>query len=248
MFTIQVQHVSKTFKNKNTSLKVLRDLSLDVKKGDFVSIIGPSGCGKSTLFSLICGLDTPDKGTLLVAGEVPSLTAGKVSFMPQQDLLLPWRTVLDNVCLGCEIAGLPKKQNKEKALGLLPLFGLAGFEDRYPAELSGGMKQRAALLRTILPGKEVLLLDEPFGALDALTRLRMQQWLLEVWSTFRQTVLFITHDIDEGIYLSDRVVVMSSRPGTVLLELNIDLPRPRTPELLTTAGYGKIKRTILQCL
>jgi len=248
MLIIQVQNVSKTYKSKTAILNVLENLSLEVNKGDFVSIIGPSGCGKSTLFSLICGLDVPEKGAISVEGEVPSLTAGKVSYMPQQDLLLSWRNVLDNVCLGCEIAGMPKKQAQEKAKSLLPLFGLAGFEERYPAELSGGMRQRAALLRTMLPGKEVLLLDEPFGALDAITRLRMQQWLLEVWSTFRKTVLFITHDIDEGIYLSDRVLVLSPRPGTVILEQKIDLPRPRTQVLLTTESYGKIKRTILQCL
>jgi len=174
--------------------------------------------------------------------------AGRVGYMPQRDLLLPWRSVLDNAILGPEIAGQSRAAAREEARELLPLFGLAGFADAYPAVLSGGMRQRAALLRTFLCHQDVMLLDEPFGALDALTRAELQGWLLEVWARFRHTVLFITHDVDEATFLSDRVVVLTPRPARVRLELVVPLPRPRTRDLVVTDAFVHVKEELLRAL
>jgi len=206
---------------------VLQDVSLSAAREEFVTLIGPSGSGKSTLLNIICGLMQPDEGEVLLHGETIAERIGRVGYMPQRDLLLPWRSVLDNVLLGPEVMGRDMAQARREALDLLPLFGLNGFEGHYPATLSGGMRQRAALLRTFLCHQEIVLLDEPFGALDALTRRTMRRWLVEVWARFRQAVILVTHDVDEAIYLSDRVYVFSERPGRILDEVPIDLPRPR---------------------
>jgi len=171
-----------------------------------------------------------------------------VSYMPQKDLLLPWRTVLDNVVLARRATREDSRAVKKEAMELMPLFGLSGFENSYPAELSGGMRQRAALMRTVLARRRVLLLDEPFGALDAITRNRMQQWLLQVWDNFRQAVLFVTHDIDEAIFLADRVYVLTPRPARVCLHLDIDLPRPRQVEMVTTERFLALKKQIMRAL
>jgi ABC-type nitrate/sulfonate/bicarbonate transport system ATPase subunit len=165
--------------------------------------------------------------------------------MPQKDLLMPWRTVLDNVTLGMEMAGTPRRKARERAREELPRFGLAGFEDRWPGNLSGGMRQRAALLRTFLAGREVMLLDEPFGALDALTRQGMQEWLLDLWTADRKTIVFVTHDVDEAVYLSDTVHVMSGRPGRIQLSLKIDLPRPRSFEMTLSPEFLSHKEKLL---
>ncbi|MCF7549735.1 ABC transporter ATP-binding protein [Pseudonocardia sp. WMMC193] len=199
-------------------LRVLDGVSFDVAPGEFVSILGPSGSGKSTLFQVLAGLLEPDAGRVEAASS---------AYMPQKDLLFPWRTVLDNTTLGLEVAGMPRRAARAKAGALFEPFGLSGFEHSRPDELSGGMRQRAALLRTVVQDRDVLLLDEPFGALDSLTRTAMQEWLDEMRARFGWTVLLITHDVREAVYLSDRVLVLSPRPARVVHERPIDLPHPR---------------------
>lgn len=222
-----LQNISKTFNENNTVLPVIDDISFGVQPGGFVTMIGPSGSGKSTVFNLITGLIEPDEGEIVLDGRVINGQTGLVGYMPQRDLLLPWRNVLDNVTLGPEIAHKSRTAARERARELLPLFGLEGFADAYPATLSGGMRQRAALLRTFLAERDVILLDEPFGALDALTRRDLQDWLLDMWAQFKPTILFITHDVREAVLLGDRVLVFSARPGRIKQEIVPDLPRPR---------------------
>ncbi len=223
---LSLQHISKTF-NGERPVQALADVSFSVAQGEFVSLIGQSGSGKSTLCNLIAGLIVPDAGEIRLNGALINGQTGHVGYMPQRDLLMPWRTVLQNVTLGAEIRRLPLEQARERARALLPLFGLEGFADAYPRQLSGGMRQRAALLRTFLLERPLLLLDEPFGALDALTRREMQNWLLTVWLQLQPTVLFITHDVREAALLSDRVLVLSARPGRLIADVPIGLPRPR---------------------
>lgn len=244
---IELRGVDKTF----GPVKALAGLSARVGRGEFVTVVGPSGCGKSTLFNIVAGLEEPDPGGAL-RFEGRSCHAadllGRVSFMPQRDLLLPWRTVIDNAILALEIEGRPRKEARAEAMRMLPEFGLAGFEGQYPHQLSGGMRQRVALMRTFLFERDLMLLDEPFGALDALTRTLMQRWLLDVWQRHRRTILFITHDVDEAIFLGDRVLVMTARPGAVKLEQRIDLPRPRRPDLVTAPEFIRLKRTLLEAI
>jgi ABC-type nitrate/sulfonate/bicarbonate transport system ATPase subunit len=223
---LALERVSKTFFDSAVTPAV-GDLSFTASPGEFITIIGPSGSGKSTIFNLITGLLKPDSGQILLDGDVINGHTGLVGYMPQRDLLLPWRTVLGNVILGPEIAHQPLDRAKQRALELLPMFGLEAFANAYPATLSGGMRQRAALLRTFLTDRSVMLLDEPFGALDALTRRELQMWLLQVWAQFQSTILFITHDVREAILLGDRVLVFSPRPGRIKQEIVVDLPRPR---------------------
>ena len=234
---------------------VLAGVDLAVEPGEFVSIIGPSGCGKSTLLNIVAGLDRPDSGSVsLRAGDggqdEESLgdRLGRVGYMQQKDLLLPWRTVLDNAILGLELRGVPKRQARKQALELTESFGLKGFEDQYPFALSGGMRQRTAFLRTMLLGQEMVLLDEPFGALDALTRIQMQEWLLTLWDTMNSTIILITHDVDEAILVSDRVYVLTSRPGKVKMVLDVDLPRPRNFESVTSPAFTSLKAKLLAAL
>lgn len=231
-----------------TRVLALEGVSIDIPSGAFVSIVGPSGCGKSTLFNIIAGLDRPSAGQVLLDGEERTGQQGMVGYMLQKDLLLPWRTVLGNVVLGLEIAGVGRRQRESLARRFVEHYGLAGFENRYPGELSGGMRQRAALLRTILFNREVVLLDEPFGALDALTRAQMQEWLLDLWDDLGKTVLFVTHDIDEAIYLSDIVYVMSPRPGRIVHTLTVDLVRPRKPAVVTSSEFTRLKEVALNML
>lgn len=245
---IEVSQVSKAFHVNGQRMDTLRNLSLWAAQGEFVTLIGPSGCGKSTLFNVICGLLEPDTGQVWLDGALAAVRTGRVGYMPQKDLLLPWRKVLDNVILGSEIAGNDLDTARQEARALLPLFGLAGFADAYPATLSGGMRQRAALLRTFLTHQDVLLLDEPFGALDAITRMELQDWLLQVWSRLRKTVLFITHDVEEAIFLSDRVYVLTPRPARIVLELSIPLPRPRSRDMVLTEAFARVKKELLQAL
>jgi ABC-type nitrate/sulfonate/bicarbonate transport system ATPase subunit len=229
-------------------LPVLDGVAFDVAPGEFVSVIGPSGCGKSTLFNVIAGLDRPDGGRVLVDGADATGRVDPFAYMPQQDLLFPWRTVLDNTTLGLEVAGVARAAARERARRLFEPFGLAGFERAHPAELSGGMRQRAALLRTVVQDRAVLLLDEPFGALDSMTRTDMQTWLAGMRAQFDWTVLLITHDIREAVFLSDRVVVLAPRPTRVRCELTIDLPRPRHPALLTSPRATALERALLAAL
>lgn len=239
-------HLVKTFGQGNRSVEALHDVSFDVRSGEFIAIIGPSGCGKSTLFNMLSGLERPDAGTVELDGRDITGQVGLVGYMPQKDLLMPWRTVLDNTILGLELAGTSKARARIEALQWFPRFGLEGFERVYPAALSGGMRQRAALLRTFLAEREVLLLDEPFGALDAITRADMQQWLLGIWETFTRTIVLVTHDVDEAIFLADRIYVMSPRPGTMRAVLDVSIARPRNyTEVVTSSPFNDLKHEVL---
>jgi len=245
---IRLQSISKRFVAGKATVPALENVNLSLNSGDFVTLVGPSGCGKSTLFNILVGLVSPDPGgELHIDGKlVPAdHLLGRVAFMPQRDMLMPWRTVLDNAILAAEIDGVPRATARERAFASLDRFGLQGFERHHPGQLSGGMRQRVALMRTFMFDREIMLLDEPFGALDALTRAMMQRWLLEVWEGAKRTVLFITHDIDEAIFLGDRVLVMSARPGHIKRELTVPLPRPRSPEVITSPPFVELKRTLL---
>src|SRR2546425_2633330 len=245
---VELVNVWKRFGKAPAQTVAVSGVDLKIAEGEFVTLVGPSGCGKSTLFNMIAGLLPPDDdGSLLLRGspQRDGQLLGKVSFMPQRDLLFPWRTVLDNAILALEVEGVPRKQARERAAAMLPEFGLKGFADHYPHQLSGGMRQRVALMRTFLFERDLLLLDEPFGALDALTRTRMQHWLLDIWARHRRTVLFITHDVDEAIVLGDRVLVMTARPGTIKSETRVDLPRPRDPAIVTSPEFMNLKRRLL---
>lgn len=225
---------------------VLNQVSLRVPKGQFVSIIGPSGCGKSTLFQVIGGLIQPDEGRVWIDGEDTTGKKGRISYMPQQPALFPWRTIEDNVILPLEIAGRPKAEAREEARAWLDKVGLKGYEQALPAVLSGGMQQRVAFLRALLSPQELICLDEPFSALDALTRMDMQRWLLEIWEGSRRTVLFITHNIEEALLLSDAVYLFSSRPAQVLERVNVAFPRPRQETLLTEPAFLELKQAIYE--
>lgn len=223
-------------------------ISLQVDKGEFVSIVGPSGCGKSTLFNLISGLERPDQGEVLLDGVDITGERGHVSYMMQKDLLFPWRTILENCILGQEIQGIPPMEAREKARGLLAEFNLSAYEKSFPHVLSGGMRQKVAFLRTMLANKEILLLDEPFGALDAYTKSEMHDWLMSIWHKYRPTILFITHDVEEALFLSDRIYVLSARPARVKLSLAVGLARPRFRKLLVSDEFVLLKKRLLQAL
>ena len=245
---LELVNVWKRFGDGQAQTVAVSGVDLRIAKSEFVTLVGPSGCGKSTLFNMIAGLLPPDDDGSLLFGGTPQRDGqllGKVSFMPQRDLLFPWRTVLDNAILALEVEGVPRKEARDRARAMLPEFGLTGFADHYPHQLSGGMRQRVALMRTFLFERDLLLLDEPFGALDALTRSRMQHWLLEIWARHRRTVLFITHDIDEAIVLGDKVLVMTARPGTVKSETVVDLPRPRDPSIVLSPEFIGLKQRLL---
>jgi len=244
---LEMRGISKTFGR----VTALGGLELSVPAGEFVTVVGPSGCGKSTLFNMVAGLDEPDDGGIMRfkgRGCHAAELLGRVAFMPQRDLLLPWRNVIDNAILAREIEGGDRRSIRAEALRMMPEFGLAGFETQYPHQLSGGMRQRVALMRTFMFERELMLLDEPFGALDALTRTMMQRWLLDVWERHRRTILFITHDVDEAIFLGDRVLVMTARPGRVKLERRVDLPRPRSADLVLSPEFIALKRDILSAI
>lgn len=228
---------------------LFHNLSFDIREGEFVSLLAPSGIGKTTLFRLLAGLLTPLDGTIrLGSNEAYGSRTGRIGYMPQRDSLMPWRSVLDNAALGLELAGTAKREARRQVLELLPAFGLEGTENKRPHELSGGMRQRVSFLRSLLGGGDLLLLDEPFSALDAMTRVSMQEWLLQVWEEHRKTILFITHDIDEALLLSDRVLVAKESPVSVLHELTISLPRPRTYETVLDSSFAGLKRQALELL
>ena len=212
MTEVELTDVSHHFENT----EVLRDISFRVESGAFVTLIGPSGCGKSTLLQIVAGLIQPTNGTIHFNHQPTTHRLGKTGYMPQADTLFPWRTVLNNVVLGAEIQGQSVRSAKQRARQLLPLFGLEGYAHAFPAQLSGGMRQRAAFLRTFMIETDIILLDEPFGALDALTRMEMQRWLLDIWQHFGYTIVFVTHDIREAVVLSDRIIVLSPRPGQII--------------------------------
>jgi NitT/TauT family transport system ATP-binding protein len=246
---IQARDISLTFRPKNRdAVTALQNLSLEVAKGEFVSIVGPSGCGKSTLLNILLGLIRPDTGHMELNGRRINGPGQDRAMVFQEFGLLPWRTVLANVELGLELKGVDASVRRRRARELIDMAGLAGFESHYPHELSGGMKQRVGLARALATDPEVLLMDEPFAALDAQTRDLMQTELLQVWEKTQKTVLFVTHSIEEAAYLSDRVVVMSARPGRIKQIVKVQLPRPRDYEMRLTAEFNELKSRIWEIL
>ncbi|MEK3662893.1 ABC transporter ATP-binding protein [Paenibacillus sp. FSL H8-0261] len=243
---LEVSGISKSFTHRRRETNVLNNVSLKVEQQEFVSIVGPSGCGKSTLFHMIGGLVKPDAGTIRMNGRAVTGQRGEISYMPQQPALFPWRTIEDNVLLAGEIKGALQDGAREEARQWLAKVGLNGFEQAYPHMLSGGMQQRAAFLRALLAPQELMLLDEPFSALDALTRSEMQRWLLELWEENRRSVLFITHNIEEALLLSNRIYVFSGRPGSILHTVDVPFPRPRRDEITDSPEFLKLKRQLSQ--
>ena len=230
------------------STVALAPTTLEVTEGSFVAIVGPSGCGKSTLFNIIAGLLTPDEGVVSVAGARVTGSTGHVGYMLQKDLLVPWRTVEDNITMAARLTRRVTSEDRAEARRVAEAYGLGEFLRHYPSALSGGMRQRVAFMRTLVTHQPLLLLDEPFGALDAQTRLEMQQWLLKVWKDTGRTVLFITHDVDESIFLSDRVLVMSPRPGRIVADIANPLARPRGIGMFTDPTFVALKSRIMGLL
>jgi ABC-type nitrate/sulfonate/bicarbonate transport system ATPase subunit len=230
------------------TIEVLAGVDLSVREGEFAALIGPSGSGKSSLFNVIAGLDRPTGGQVLIDGRPAIGHNDLVAYMPQKDLLFPWRTVVANAALGLEVRGADRKQARARVAGMFAEFGLGGFERAYPAQLSGGMRQRAALLRTVAMDRPVLLLDEPFGALDSLTRTQMQLWLAGMCERFNWTVLLVTHDIREAVFLADTVHVLSARPATVTARIDVPFSRPRTANTFRTAGFAELEQSVLEAL
>jgi NitT/TauT family transport system ATP-binding protein len=239
---ISVRGVGKQFDSRGATVTALQAVDLEIEAGEFVSFLGPSGCGKSTLFMVIAGLLKPSAGEVEVGGQPVRKPVTDIGVVFQQDLLVDWRTILGNVLLQAEVRGLDMDAARDRARKLLAQVGLEGFEDRRPWELSGGMRQRAAICRALLHDARLLMLDEPFGALDALTRDQMNLDLLRIWELEQRTAILVTHSISEAIFLSDRVIVMSPRPGRVLADIRIDLPRPRTVEMKDTPSFVEYQR------
>ena len=241
---VQLHGVSRQF----DATDALGAIDLSIAAGSFVSLVGPSGCGKSTLFNVVSGLVAPSTGEVIVDGRNVTGSPGHVGYMLQKDLLVPWRTVIGNITLGAALRGRVMSSDVDEAVAMATKYGLGEFLDHYPAALSGGMRQRVAFMRTLASRHPVLLLDEPFGALDAQTRFAMQEWLLSVWQDTGRTVLFITHDVDEALFLSDRVLVMSPRPGRIVDDVGVDLERPRSLATLTAPRFMELKQRILRQL
>jgi ABC-type nitrate/sulfonate/bicarbonate transport system ATPase subunit len=237
---VEVAGVTHGFGRGVARVDVLDDLSLEVGEGEFVALVGPSGCGKSTLLHLLAGLSVPEQGVADVHG--------RAAYMPQRDALLPWRRALDNAALGAEVRGVPRADARAAAQALFGPFGLSGFERAWPSQLSGGMRQRLALLRTFLTPATTLLLDEPFGALDAITRRQFQHWLEGVWMDDGRTVLFVTHDVEEALVLSDRVVVLSPRPARIVTAVDSPFARPRPADVVTSEDLVARKAALLKAL
>ncbi|MGE3066210.1 MAG: ABC transporter ATP-binding protein [Hyphomicrobiaceae bacterium] len=225
---VSIARAGKTYASPRGAVPALVDITLDIQPGEFVSVVGPSGCGKSTLLKLVAGLEEATAGALQVAGRPLNGPPDNLGVVFQRDVLLDWRTILDNVLLSIEFLGRPRAKYRDGALALLNRFGLGGFEHRFPWELSGGMRQRASICRALLSDPELLLMDEPFGALDAMTRDDLNIELARIWQETRKTLLFITHSIAEAVFLSDRVVMMGKAPGMIVDIIDIDLPRPRS--------------------
>lgn len=245
---LRLENISASYSSGREKLAVLKGISIDVAAGEFVSLLGPSGSGKSTALKIAAGLIRPDYGDVYLGGHEITGQATRVGYMPQQDLLFPWKTLLQNAALPLLAAGLSPREASARVSGLLPVFGLEGFASYYPTRLSGGMKQRAALLRTVLIESSLMLLDEPFAALDALTREYLQEWLLQILNRFQRAVLFVTHSIDEAIYLSDRIYMISERPGRIVLEKQIDLPRPRSRSIVTSPLFAAYRESLMEAL
>ena len=236
---LSVKSVSKSFNNR----KILQNISFEVKKGEFVSIIGPSGSGKSTLFHIIGGILSPDEGRIYMNDEDVTNQSGYISYMPQNPSLFPWRTVTENAMLGQELS---MKTDVEEVNTLLRKANLLEMANAYPHELSGGMKQRVAFIRALLSPQPIICLDEPFSALDAFTRFDMQKWLLEIWAEYEQSILFITHDIEEAIYLSDKILILSSNPAEITDIVEVPFERPRQEDLLLSYDFLDFKKELTE--
>lgn len=244
---IQVQGVEKTFVHTGgKTVPVLKGIELRVQRGEFVAVVGPSGCGKTTLLKILAGLSLPDAGRATIAGTdaVSYRAQGRIGYLSQADSLLPWRTVVRNVELGLELNGIPLSSRREKALDMIRRMGLEGFEKSYPSELSGGMKKRVAIMRTLAYDPETIFMDEPFGALDVQTRDMLVDDILHIWDETRKTLVLVTHDLTEAICLADRVLLMTARPSIIKSEYVIDLPRPRTTEIRLTERFAGILREL----
>ena len=244
MNQLEIKNISKSFDGKG----VLEDISLTLRSGELVCLLGISGSGKTTLFNIIAGLTLPDGGQVFLDGEAITGKPGRISYMLQKDLLMPFRTIEDNVALPLRLKGMGKKQARQKAGELFDAFGLEGTQKKYPAQLSGGMRQRAALLRTYLFSGEVELLDEPFSALDTITKSAIHQWYLSVMEQIKLSTFFITHDIDEAILLSDRIYLLSGQPGKIVDEIIIKEPKPRREDFLLSEEFLTYKKLILEKL
>ncbi|MEW9669277.1 ABC transporter ATP-binding protein [Ammoniphilus sp. 3BR4] len=245
---VQLVDVSFGYEKGHEEIRILKNHSSAIYPKEFVSLVGLSGCGKSTVLKLVAGLYEPTAGHIEFLGAKGGRRLGKVGLMPQQDLLMPWRTVAANAALPLEIQGIGKKEAQDKVREMLPLFGLGAFAHAYPHELSGGMRQRVSFLRAVLGGHPLLLLDEPFSALDAFTRRELQHWLTEAWQKWEQSVFLITHDIEEALYLSDRIYVMSSQQEGAFKEIRVPFDRPRSPSLIMTKEFVELREKIMNLL
>jgi ABC-type nitrate/sulfonate/bicarbonate transport system ATPase subunit len=244
MSKLKLTGIHHVFPNKKGKVSVLADIHLHVEQGEFVSIIGPSGSGKSTLFHIIGGLVQPTSGEVWLDGEKVTGKKGLISYMPQQPALFPWRSIEENVALGQEVAGESRTSAIAKAREWLPKVGLGGYERELPHVLSGGMQQRVSFLRALLSPQELMCLDEPFGSLDALTRLEMQAWLINIWEQNKRSILFVTHSIEEALFLSDRIYVLSNKPASILEELKVPFARPRQEAIMQEPAFITLRQHI----
>jgi NitT/TauT family transport system ATP-binding protein len=240
---IQINKVDKIFSTGGREVVALNDINLDIHRGEFICLLGPSGCGKSTLLNAVAGFSLPTTGTILVDGKPVQQPGPDRGMVFQEYALFPWMTVAENIAFGLEIKKLPKAKINEKTGSLLEMLNLQDFRDRYPKDLSGGMRQRVAIARVLALDSPIMLMDEPFGALDSLTRRNLQDELLRIWTEFRKTIIFVTHSIEESIYLADRIVVMTYRPGTIKKIVSVTLPRPRDP---SSAEFNGLKKELSQ--
>ena len=240
--TLIVENISKEFEQRGIRSAALVSIDLDVPEKEFTCVLGPSGCGKTTLLRIIAGLEKATAGKVLIGGELVTGPSSRMAMIFQDYSLFPWRTVIDNIAFGLEMKGVGEEERLDVAAHYLDLIGLNGFGENFPYELSGGMRQRVAVARALAIDPSVLLMDEPFGALDAQTRNMLQKQLLEIWGKTKKTVLFVTHSVDEAVFMADRIVVLTSRPGTVKEVVNIDLPRPRDR---TSQDFAKVRRYVL---
>ena len=245
--SLELKDLTKKFDKEDTELSVdvLDDINFQIEDQKFVSLVGPSGCGKTTLLRIIAGLEKPTSGKVILDGREITKSTHKIGMVFQEYALLPWRTTLKNIMIGLEIMGVPASQRRAYALDYVHMFGLNGFENHYPKELSGGMQQRVAIARTLIMNPQVVLMDEPFGSLDSQTRNGLQEFLLTVWKKREETIIFVTHNVDEAVFLSDKIVVFSNRPARIVKIFEIDIPRPRDR---TSQETNDIRRDVLKVL
>ncbi|APG95116.1 MULTISPECIES: ABC transporter ATP-binding protein [Sinorhizobium] len=245
---VEAEHVSIRLGRGSTMFEAVSDVSFEVSPGEFVCLLGPSGCGKSTLLGALAGHIIPAAGRLSVDGLAVNGPDPERGIVFQHHTLFPWKNARDNVAFGPKMRGIGRSERRLEAERVLDLVGLSGFADRYPSELSGGMQQRVEIARVLINQPKLLLMDEPFGALDALTRLRMQELLLEIWEQFRKTIVFVTHDIDEALLLADRIIVMQAQPGRIHEEIKVPFDRPRTTKIIASSEFMRLKRRCLHLL